>query len=117
MNSSRSEFCLILTSVAGRDAADRLSEGLVRNRLCACVSVVPGIHSRYRWQGKIEIAEECLLILKTLRGRYPSIEAFLKKEHPYECPEIILIPVEAGELSYLAWMRSCIFDKGDTEQS
>ena len=113
MNSSKGEFCLILTTVAERDAADRLADGLVRNRLCACVSVVPGVHSRYRWQGKIEIAEEFLLILKTVRGRYPSIEAFLKKEHPYECPEILMSPVETGEVSYLEWMRSCIFDNDE----
>jgi len=88
-----------------------LACALVENRLCACVSVVPGAISRYRWRGRIERAEEAILIAKTLASRYPEVEAFLKREHPYECPEILKIPIEAGLPAYLDWIRESVSKK------
>lgn len=98
------EFCLVLTALADRDAADKLADSLVKHRLCACAGVVPGMLSRYHWRGRIEKAEESLLILKTLRSRYPEVESFILENHPYECPEVLEIPVERGAPAYLRWL-------------
>ena len=98
---SKARYCLVLTAVSDGPTANRLAEALVENRLCACVSVVPGAISRYRWQGHLEKAEEAIVIAKTLSSRYSEVEAFLVDEHPYECPEILKIPIEAGLPAYL----------------
>lgn len=105
---SNARYCIVLTAVSGRESADRLADSLVRNRLCACVSVVPGVISRYRWQERLETAEEVLLIAKTSCSRYAEVESFLSREHPYECPEILKIPIEAGLPAYLDWMRDSV---------
>lgn len=105
---SRARYCLVLTAVSDGRTADRLADALVQNRLCACVSVVPGAISRYRWQGRLEQAEEAILIAKTSSSRYAEVESFLSREHPYECPEILKIPIEAGLPAYLDWIGESV---------
>lgn len=107
-NRSNSRYCLVLTAVSDAQTAGRLADALVNNRLCACVSVVPGAISRYRWQGRVQRAEEAILIAKTSSSRYAEVESFLSREHPYECPEILKIPVEAGLPAYLDWIRESV---------
>jgi len=97
-------FCLVLTALADRDAADGLADSLVKHRLCACAVVVPGAISRYHWRGRMEKAEESLLIIKTLKSRYPEVESFILENHPYQCPEVLEIPIERGAPAYLRWL-------------
>jgi periplasmic divalent cation tolerance protein len=86
------------------EAAFRVARGAVDRRYAACANLVPGLQSIYRWQGKVEQAAETLVIYKTSTVRYADLEAFLLKEHPYEVPEIIALPVCSGSSAYLNWV-------------
>lgn len=83
--------------------AQRIADALVGERLAACVSVLPGVQSTWRWQGAIERSEEVLLLIKTAAAGLPALQARLVALHPYELPE--LLAVEAGGLpAYLDWI-------------
>lgn len=86
------------------EAADQLATALVEEQLAACVNVLPGIQSVYRWQGALERSAETLLLAKTTSDRYPALETRLRALHPYDLPEIIALPVERGLPGYLAWV-------------
>jgi periplasmic divalent cation tolerance protein len=76
----------------------------VEAKLAACVNVLPRIASHYRWQGKIERASESLLVCKTRAALLRKLEAFVVKNHPYDVPEIIALPVVFGRKAYLDWL-------------
>lgn len=84
--------------------ADALAAALVEARAAACVSLVPGLRSVYRWNGAVEHAEETLLLAKTTTAAYPALEALVRTKHPYELPEIIAVEIAAGLPAYLQWL-------------
>jgi periplasmic divalent cation tolerance protein len=86
----------------------KIAEELVKRRLAACVNVIPGIDSIYRWEGEIQHEREFLLIIKSSRNRFDEIEAAVKELHTYEVPEVIALPIELGSQSYLEWLRGNI---------
>lgn len=86
--------------------AQRLATALVDSAGAACVNIIPGIHSVYRWQGHIHSDRECLLIIKAAAARYEAIEETIKSLHPYELPEIIAVPIGGGLPAYLAWLQT-----------
>lgn len=86
-------------------AAEKIATGLLERRLVACVNAVPGVVSRYWWKGKLERDDETLLVMKTEAARVPEVIAALKDLHPYEVPELLSLPVDAGAAPYLAWLR------------
>lgn len=96
--------CLVLNTCPDLETARRLAQALVQQRLAACVNIVPAVHSVYEWQGKVHQDPECLLHIKTRAERYPALEAFLRQHHPYELPEIVAVPLQAGLPDYLAWI-------------
>ena len=98
------EFCVVLTTTSSQAEADRLAGGLVSERLAACVQIV-AINSHYIWEGKAQQEPEYLLLVKTRKEVYERIEAFIHREHSYEVPELIQLPVEAGSGPYLDWVR------------
>ena len=87
-----------------RTVADGLAEALVAERLAACVNVVPGLHSVYRWQGAIERSDETLLLIKTTRAGLPALSARIVALHPYELPEVVAVEVAGGLSAYLDWV-------------
>lgn len=93
-------FSTFPDETSARDAAGKL----VEEGLAACVNILPGLTSVYRWQGKIEEAGEVLLMIKTTHAAYPRLESALKACHPYELPEIIAVGAEAGLPGYLEWV-------------
>jgi len=95
---------LVLNTCPDLATARALADHLVATRLAACVNIVPGIQSVYEWQGKVELGTECLLYIKTRRERYGALEQALRERHPYELPEIIAVPIEAGLPAYLQWV-------------
>jgi periplasmic divalent cation tolerance protein len=97
---------VVLTSCATVADAERLARALVAGRLAACVNVVPGARSFYRWKGEIESSEECLLIIKTSRDLFAALSVEMEKLHPYEVPELLALPVVAGAAHYLGWLQS-----------
>ena len=84
--------------------AERLATLLVEERLAACVQVLPGLRSVYRWQGALERSEEVLLLIKTTPERYPTLQARLPALHPYELPELVAVEASAGLPAYLQWL-------------
>ena len=85
-------------------SAQRIAEALVEERLAACVSMVPGLRSVYRWQGAIERADEVLLLVKTTREQVESLTARVAQLHPYELPELLSVEVAGGAAAYLHWV-------------
>lgn len=85
-------------------AAGPLAEALVGERLAACVNIVPGLRSVYRWQGGIQRDDETLLLIKTTRARYPALQARLPQLHPYELPELLAVEAADGLPAYLRWV-------------
>jgi periplasmic divalent cation tolerance protein len=94
---------VLITSPRGRKA-DSLARGLVKGRLAACVNVVPGVASHYRWKGRLLRDAEALLIVKTSAAKFPAIQRFLAKNHPYALPEMLALKVADGSKPYLRWL-------------
>jgi periplasmic divalent cation tolerance protein len=101
---SEQELLLVITNLPDRATAERIAEALVTEGVAACVNVQAACTSFYRWQDKLERADEVPLLIKTTRAAYPRLEISLRKLHPYELPEIIALPVSAGLPEYLNWV-------------
>lgn len=84
--------------------AERIADALVGERLAACVNIVPGLRSIYRWQGEVRHDAETLLLIKTTRTRYPALQARLLALHPYELPELVAVELADGLPAYLRWV-------------
>ncbi len=97
---------VVFSTCGSTEEAEKIARHLVEERLAACVNVVPGIRSFYRWKGEIESAVEWLLIVKSSRQLLPRLRAALEKLHSYELPETIAIPIVDGSLNYLNWLDS-----------
>ena len=104
------DTALVEVHVTTPDAATaaRLAHLLVDDGLAACVQVLPGITSTYRWQGVVETAEEHLLLVKTTAAAFGAIQARIGSEHPYDTPELLAVPVVAVAPAYAAWIRAAV---------
>ena len=90
-----------------KEAAEKIARLLVESKLAACVNILPNVLSIYSWNGKVESAEEHLLVIKSSAQRYQDIETAIRNHHPYELPEIIAVPVELGLPEYINWINTC----------
>ena len=99
-----SNYLIVLSTAPDGPTARRLAKLLVRERLAACVNVVGGVQSVYRWKGAVKSAREYLLIAKTTRSRFAALRTRLVAAHPYEVPEIIALPLAGGLANYLSWI-------------
>ena len=97
---------LLLSTFPDRSSAEALAKRLVENQLAACVNILPGLSSVYRWQGQIETAEETLLLIKTDSHLFSELETVIKQHHPYQLPEIIAIDIAQGSGDYLHWLQA-----------
>lgn len=86
--------------------ASRIAEALVGERLAACVSVLPGMQSVYRWQGSVQRADEVQLLIKTVATRMPAVAKRIVALHPYELPEVVAVEAAAGLPAYLEWIST-----------
>src|SRR6058998_3502126 len=102
------QVIIVFTTVGSEEQGNSISEELVQRNLAACVSVVPGIKSFYRWKGKIWQDEERLLIIKTTREAFGAVRRTIKSLHSYELPELLAVPVEMGDDAVLDWIRSVV---------
>lgn len=99
-----SSVIVILSTAPDEPTAAKLARGLIEERLAACVNVIPGVKSFYRWEGKLEADAEIQLIIKTRPDRFDAVAAWLKANHPYEVPELIALPAAHVSDEYLKWV-------------
>jgi periplasmic divalent cation tolerance protein len=96
---------VVLVTCPSRKVGEKIAHALVEERLAACVNVIPGLTSIYRWEGKICRDAEVLLLIKTRQVRLPALTRRVRAYHPYSVPEIIALPLAGGSATYLAWVR------------
>lgn len=99
---------LVLVTAPDPDDAARIANTLVEDRLAACVNIVAGVESVYRWEGKVASDREALLIIKTTDERYQELERRVKELHSYSTPEVLAIKIERGHSDYLSWLRESV---------
>jgi periplasmic divalent cation tolerance protein len=99
-----SEYVQITTTTGTRHDAEQIASELVSRRLAGCVQISGPISSTFRWQGKVETAEEWMCTVKTSRAQLAAIQKLLNEIHPYEVPEIIATPIVDGSDAYLKWL-------------
>jgi len=102
---------LILTTAGSRDEAKKIAHALVDRRLAACVNIVSGIESIYRWQGKVEEASEWLLLIKTKAELFEQVRDAIQQLHSYDLPECIMLDVTGGSVPYLDWISESVAGK------
>jgi periplasmic divalent cation tolerance protein len=103
---------VILSTCSSEAEAEKIARLLVEERLAACVNVIPRMRSFYRWNGAVESAEECLLVIKSARDLFERLRAVLEQAHSYEVPEAIAIPILDGAETYMSWLESNLRDRG-----
>ncbi len=101
-------FILVFITASNKAEAANIARGLLKNKLAACVNIVEKIDSFFWWKGRIDQAAECLLLVKTRKAKLPRIIKLVKSLHSYEVPEIIALPIIAGEKRYLNWINASL---------
>jgi periplasmic divalent cation tolerance protein len=99
---------LILVTASPRAEAKRIAHALVEERLAACVNLIGGVHSVYRWKETVETADEVLLLIKTRQEKVDAVRIRVHELHSYEVPEFLVLDVTEGSSAYLEWIASCI---------
>ena len=99
---------VIFITAANIKEAERIASALVKEKLAACVNIVEGIKSLFWWQGKVDRSKEVLLMVKSRKSKISKIIRRVKSLHSYEVPEIIALPIVAGEPNYLKWLNESI---------
>ena len=100
------EAIVALSSCGSAEEADRVARALVESRVAACVNILPGVRSIYRWRGQVEEADEWTLMIKTRRELFEDLVRELRRVHSYEVPEVIALPIVAGAADYLEWIAA-----------
>ncbi len=106
-----SPYRVVFSTFPSRDAAQTVARILIEQRLAACVNIVGGVHSVYRWEGEVETSDEVLLIIKTRQEAYGRLERALRERHPYELPEVLCVAIDNGLPAYLSWIDASLVVK------
>jgi periplasmic divalent cation tolerance protein len=101
---------LVLSTTNTPELAQAIASALVEANEAACVNIVPGIRSVYRWEGKVCDETEFLLLIKSTAERFDAINARIHRLHTYQVPEVIAVPITAGDPAYLQWIRDSKFE-------
>lgn len=96
--------CCVVCVTAPSDRAASIARLVVERRLAACVNIVPSVRSVYHWEGRICDDEESLLIAKTSASQFEQLRQLVVEAHPYDLPEVIALPIDAGHPPYLEWI-------------
>jgi len=100
---------VVLVTCGSAKEARRIARAVVEQRMAACTNIVATpVHSIYRWKGKVESAEEFLLVIKTTQSRFAKLKVEVKRLHSYDVPEIIALPIAAGGIDYLNWISESV---------
>lgn len=107
-NLTASDFIFVYITFDKQAEAEDMGRQLLEQKLAACCNLIPGMQSIYHWQGKIETAQEFIMIAKTKRDRFESLKNFVTQNHSYECPCIMALPITDGNEPYLSWLQSSL---------
>jgi len=101
-------YVVIFVTASSKKEADGIARALLKKKLAACVNITDTVKSLFWWQGKIDTAKELLLIIKSKRALLPQIIKLIKSKHGYDVPEIIVLPIIAGNSDYLRWIDDSV---------
>ena len=101
-------FAVVLVTVPDMETGRRLARTVLEARVAACVNLVPGMESHYWWQGKLDQSAEVLLLIKTTSDKIGHLERIVLANHPYDTPELIVLPITQGTKQYLDWIEASI---------
>jgi len=102
-----SKYLMVLSTCPDAMTAKEIAKALVDKHIAACVQIVSGIQSFFYWDGKVDNADEHLMLIKTTAECYKDLESCIKSMHPYELPEIVAVPISTGSSEYLSWLDEC----------
>ncbi|XP_072939718.1 protein CutA homolog isoform X1 [Epargyreus clarus] len=105
------KYSVAYVTVPNADVGKTISHGLVKNKLAACVNIIPQITSIYEWKNEINEDSEALLMIKTRTSMVDKLTEFVRSNHPYEVCEVISLPIKNGNLPYLKWIGEIVPDK------
>jgi len=105
---SASALAMVFVTAPDIKVARSLARSALNAKLIACANLVPKIESHYRWQGKIEVSPEVLMIMKTAKTKLARLEKLILGRHPYDTPEFLVVPIKAGSKRYLDWLADSI---------
>jgi periplasmic divalent cation tolerance protein len=98
-------FIVVFVTAKDKIEAEKISQKLIQEKLAACVNIVEGVRSLFWWEGKVDQANEILLVIKTQKTLFKKLEKAVKSAHSYTVPEIIALPIIAGNADYLKWIK------------
>lgn len=98
----------VVTTVGTEQEANLLAEELIDRRHAACVNIISGVRSLYRWRGSICKDSEYLLVIKTLDEEYDLVAATIQELHTYDLPEVLTFPISRGDADFIGWISACI---------
>jgi periplasmic divalent cation tolerance protein len=101
-------YVIVLVTTASKQEAEKIAQRLLKQRLIACANIIGPVSSHFRWSGKLEKAEEYLILMKSRRDLFDKLVETVKALHSYEVPEILVLPVVGGSKDYLSWLSSCL---------
>lgn len=104
----RRDHIIVYVTCASKGEAERIGKSLLGEKLIACANIVGGVHSLFWWKGKIDSAKESLIIAKTAKKNFAKLIKRVRQLHSYEVPEIIAVPIEAGDRDYLRWIGDSV---------
>ena len=102
------KFVVVMVTAPDLKSARKLARAALTARLVACANLVPRLESHYWWQGKLESAAEVLMLMKTVRSRLSALEQLIRKQHPYDTPEFLVLPIDRGTRRYLDWVQASV---------
>ena len=102
------DFQIVLSTCGDRETAERIAHRLVEQRLAACVNILPGVQSVYRWQGTVESASEVLILVKTKASLIQEVQSTIASLHSYDVPEFLVLPICGGSEAYMAWLKTSL---------
>lgn len=102
------DYIVVLVTAKNRAEAEKISQTLLEEKLVACVNIIDSVVSFFRWQGKIDRAEECLIIMKTHKRLFAELVERVKVLHSYDVPEVLALPVFEGSSDYLGWIKDSL---------
>jgi periplasmic divalent cation tolerance protein len=104
----RNSYIIVIVTTVSIEEAETIVQRLLEARLIACANIVGLVNSHFRWSGKIEKAEEYLILMKSRRDLFEKLSETVKALHSYEVPEILALPIVEGSKAYLGWLDSCL---------